>query len=50
MGRELTEQLHEAEQLLRKVSSWSEEEVGELPLFYRRKAKEFRSLLQPGEE
>jgi len=50
MGRELTERLHEAEQLLQKVNSWSEEEVGELPLFYKRKAREYRGLLQPGEE
>lgn len=50
MGRELTEQLHEAEQLLQKVASWTEEEIEELPLFYKRKANEYRRLTQPGEE
>lgn len=50
MTQELTEQLHEAEKLLQKVTSWTEGEVEELPLFYKRKAREYRSLLQPGEE
>lgn len=50
MGRELTEHLNEAEKLLREVGSWNNDEVEELPLFYKRKAKEYRSLLQPGEE
>lgn len=50
MSDELAEELHEAEQLLQEIGSWSEEDIEELPLFYRRKAREFQGLLQPGEE
>jgi hypothetical protein len=42
--------LREAEKLLDRVESWSEEEIEELPLFYREKAREYRGLLQRGEE
>ncbi|MXR52397.1 hypothetical protein GRX03_12380 [Halovenus sp. WSH3] len=39
----------EAEELLEEVESWSEEEVEELPKFYREKAREYREW-KPGEE
>ena len=48
--RILTRDLSEAEQLLEEISSWSEEEIEELPLFYREKAREYQGLLQRGEE
>lgn len=40
----------EAEELLEKVDSWSEEEIEELPELYRRKARELRRLQNRGEE
>jgi hypothetical protein len=46
----LFEQISEAEDLLEEIGSWSEEEIEELPLFYREKAREYQSLLQQGEE
>jgi hypothetical protein len=42
--------MREAEELLEEVGSWSEEEVDELPKFYREKAREFRGLVNSGEE
>ena len=44
------EDVVEAERLLEEVRSWSEEEVQELPRFYRDRAREFRQLMQQGEE
>lgn len=46
----LFEQIAEAEDLLIEIDSWSEEEIDELPLFYREKAREYQDLLQRGEE
>ncbi len=37
-------ELYEAEKLLEKVESWPEDEVEELPRFYREKAREYRQL------
>ncbi|WP_436935722.1 hypothetical protein [Halovenus marina] len=42
--------LHEAEELLEKVDSWSDEELEELPKLYREKAREYQGLTQSGEE
>lgn len=42
--------IFEAEELLGEISSWSEEEIEELPLFYRETAREYRGLTQTGEE
>jgi len=39
----------EAEELLETVDSWSEEEIEELPKFYREKAREFRGLTNSGD-
>ena len=50
MSRSLSADLHKAEELLKEVRSWSEEEVEELPRFYRERAREFRRLMQSGEE
>ncbi len=50
MRRVLSERLAEAENLLQEVDSWSEEEIEELPKFYREKAREYQGLLQQGEE
>jgi hypothetical protein len=44
------EEVSEAEDLLEEVDSWSEQEIEELPLFYREKAREYQGLLQQGEE
>jgi len=43
-------ELQRAEELLEQVRSWSEEEIEELPFFYKRKAREYRQLPQNGEE
>lgn len=40
----------EALELLAEVHSWSDETIEALPLLYRRKAREYRQLPQPGEE
>lgn len=37
----LSRRLYEAEELLEKINSWSEEEVEELPKLYREKAREY---------
>lgn len=50
MNRVLSGDLYEAEQLLQEVASWSDEEVEELPKFYREKAREYRRLLHRGED
>jgi len=50
MTRVLSRRLAEAEELLKEVRSWSEEEVESLPKLYRRKAKEYQGLLQHGED
>jgi len=50
MARVLSRTLYEAEELLEEVQSWSEEEVEELPRFYREKAREYRQLANSGEE
>lgn len=47
--RVASSEVFEAEQLLEEISSWSEEEIEELPRLYREKAKEYRSLLQQGD-
>ena len=44
------DEISEAEDLLEEVDSWSEEEIEELPLFYREKAREYQGLVQRGEE
>ena len=44
------EEVSEAEGLLEEVDSWSEQEIEELPFFYREKAREYQGLLQRGEE
>lgn len=40
----------EAEELLERLESWSQEEVEELPELYQRKAREYRGLLNRGED
>ena len=42
MGRVIPRELAEAEKLLSEVKSWSEEELEELPRFYREKARELQ--------
>jgi hypothetical protein len=42
--------LQEVEELLETVEPWSEEEIEELPKFYREKAREFQGLTNSGEE
>lgn len=43
-------ELAEAEKLLERVGSWTEDEVEELPKFYREKARELRRLQKKGED
>lgn len=50
MARIAPREVFEAEELLREVRSWSEEEIEALPRFYREKAREFRQLAKHGEE
>lgn len=45
-----SQEIHEAENLLNEIKSWSEEEIEELPRFYQEKAKEYRQLLNQGEK
>jgi hypothetical protein len=40
----------EAENLLDELSSWSDEEIEELPELYQKKAREYRDLLKDGED
>ncbi|QUJ71955.1 hypothetical protein [Haloarcula marismortui] len=42
-------QIMEAEELLEKLESWSEEEIEELPKLYQERAREYRRLVQNGE-
>lgn len=49
MSRVAASEVFEAEELLQEVESWSEEEIEELPKFYREKAREFRGLTNSGE-
>jgi len=50
VSRVLPRDLHEAEQLLEELRSWTDEEIEELPKFYRVKAREYRRLTNTGEE
>jgi hypothetical protein len=50
MRRSLIGGLNEAEQLLDELSSWSEEEIEDLPHLYREKAREYRRLTNPPDE
>jgi len=50
VARVLSRELYEAEELLEEVQSWSEEEIEQLPRFYREKAREYRQLANSGEE
>jgi len=45
----VSSEVFEAEKLLEEVESWSDEEIEELPKFYREKAREFKSLSNSGE-
>lgn len=50
MGRILTREMNEVEELLKEIRSWSDEEVERLPKFYKEKAREYRELANSGEE
>lgn len=50
MARIVSKHLAEAEELLKEVVAWTEEEVERLPRFYRDKAREYRKLANRGEE
>jgi hypothetical protein len=50
MGRVPTRELAEAEELLDELNSWGEAEIEELPKFYRERAREYRQLLNSGDE
>lgn len=41
---------YEAEELLEEVASWSDDAISQLPRLYREKAREYRELLNAGEE
>lgn len=50
MSTMFSRELLEAEELLKKVRSWTDEEVENLPRFYERKAREYRQLSNKSEE
>lgn len=50
MTRIRSRDLYEAEALLEEVAAWSEDEIDQLPLLYREKAREYRRLVNGGEE
>ncbi|WP_185903245.1 hypothetical protein [Halonotius terrestris] len=50
MSRVSPNELLEAEDLLDEVGSWSDEEIEELPELYQKKAREYRDLLNHGED
>ena len=50
MARIRSDELLEAEELLGEVASWSEDEIEQLPLLYRKKAREYRRLVNSGED
>ena len=41
--------IFEAEELLREISSWTDEDLEILPKLYREKAREYQTLLNLGE-
>jgi hypothetical protein len=45
----LFKRFSEAEELLKEVESWSEEEIEELPKLYREKIREYRRLTNLGD-
>jgi hypothetical protein len=49
MPRIASKDLHEAEELLEEVSSWSEEQIEALPQWYREAARRYRRLAKDGE-
>jgi len=49
MSRIASSEVFEAEELLEEVDSWSDEEIEELPKFYREKARELRGLTNSGQ-
>jgi hypothetical protein len=50
MSRIDSRHVFEAEDLLQEVASWTDEEIEQLPKFYREKAREYRRLAKRGEE
>jgi hypothetical protein len=50
MARIRSDELLEAEELLEEVASWSEDEIEQLPLLYHEKAREYRRLVNSGED
>jgi hypothetical protein len=49
MTRIASRELYELEELLEEIESWSDEEVDQLPKFYREKAERYRELANKGE-
>lgn len=49
MARIASKLVFEAEELLEEVLNWNEEEIENLPRFYRDKAKEYRRLANSGD-
>jgi len=49
MARIAPRELYELEELLEEIQSWSDEEVDQLPKFYREKAERYRELANKGE-
>ena len=43
-------EVYEAEDLLAEIASWSDDEIEELPKFYKEKAREYRRLTNSSEE
>lgn len=49
MTRIAPRELYELERLLEEIQSWSDEEIEQLPKFYREKAERYRELANRGE-
>ena len=50
MSRVQPSEVFEAEDLSAEIASWSDDEIEELPKFYREKAKEYRRLTNSSQE
>lgn len=49
MARIRSRELHEADELLAEVATWSDADIEALPQLYREKAHAYRALVNPGD-
>jgi len=50
MSEVTPEEVLEAKELFKRVESWTEEDLADLPKFYRERARELQRLSKTGEE